>query len=120
MAREGGVEVSRTALRNARKDFEDALELLAPGASTKEVTPVAFPDGGAVKRLITRREAIGGYWEAATGFHTSLTSAESAVSAIYAEIAATLGIAAERLELAIRNLDSGEQAGAQHVRTAEV
>lgn len=33
-----GVEVSRTALRNARKDFEEALELLAPGASKREVT----------------------------------------------------------------------------------
>ncbi|MEU6407424.1 hypothetical protein [Microbispora sp. NPDC046933] len=120
MARDGGVEVSRTALRNARKDFEEALELLAPGASKREVTPVAFAEGGAVKRLIERREALGGFWEAAMGFHTSLTGAEGAVTAVYAEIAATLGIAAERLELAIRNLDAGEQAGARHVGVADV
>ncbi|MFF4123999.1 hypothetical protein ACFYYP_10785 [Microbispora rosea] len=116
----GGVEVSRTALRNARKDFEEALELLAPGASKREVTPVAFAEGGAVKKLIAQRDAIGGFWAAAIGFHTSLTSAEGAVTAVYAEIAATLGIAAERLELAIRNLDAGEQAGVQQVGTAQV
>ncbi|GAB3152133.1 hypothetical protein [Microbispora hainanensis] len=115
-----GVEVSRTALRNARKDFEEALELLAPGASKREVTPVAFAEGGPVKKLIAQRDAIGGYWPAAMGFHGSVTSAESAVTAIYAEIAVTLGIAAERLELAIRNLDAGEHAGVQQAGTAQV
>ncbi|MGW5261237.1 hypothetical protein ACWEQG_09695 [Microbispora sp. NPDC004025] len=120
MGRDGGVQVSRTALRNARKDFEEVLEVLAPGASKGTMTPVAFHEGGAVKRLIMRREAIGGFWEAATGFHSSLTSAEVAVTAIYAEIASTLGIAAERLELAVRNLDAGEQAGARHVGVADV
>ncbi|GGO18014.1 hypothetical protein GCM10010116_36320 [Microbispora rosea subsp. aerata] len=120
MARDGGVEVSRSALRNARKDFEEALELLAPGASTRQVTPVAFAEGGAVKRLLSRREAVGGFWDAATGFHLSLTQAESAVNAVYAEIATTLGIAAERLEQAVRNLDAGEQAGARHAGTADV
>ncbi|MEU7877318.1 hypothetical protein [Microbispora bryophytorum] len=120
MARDGGVEVSRTALRNARKDFEEALELLAPGASKREVTPAAFHEGGAVKRLLTQRDAVGGFWEAAMGFHTSVTGAESAVTAVYAEIASTLGIAAERLELAVRNLDAGEQAGVRHVGVADV
>lgn len=73
-----------------------------------------------MKKLIAQRDAIGGFWPAAMGFHTSVTSAESAVTAIYAEIAATLGIAAERLELAIRNLDAGEQAGVQQAGTAQV
>ncbi|WP_169950612.1 hypothetical protein [Microbispora sp. H11081] len=120
MARDGGVEVSRKALRNARKDFEEVLEVLAPGASKRTTPPVAFHEGGAVKRLVMRREAIGGFWEAASGFHSSVTSAEVAVTAVYAEIATTLGIAAERLELAIRNLDAGEHAGARHVGVTDV
>ncbi|MBX6387077.1 MAG: hypothetical protein IRZ07_29550 [Microbispora sp.] len=120
MARDGGMEFSRTVLRNARKDFEEALELLAPGASKREVRPVAFPEGGAVKRLLSRREAIGGFWDAASGFHMSLTGAESAVSSVYAEIVSTLSAAADRLELAIRNVDAGEDASVRHARSADV
>jgi hypothetical protein len=116
MSKDGGLEVSRSAIKAARQDLEDVLELLAPGAAKRDVTPTAFPAGSAVQRLRDTPDALGGSWPAAVGIWSSLNNAATGVETAYVGISTTLEGAVIRLGQVLRNLDSAEVAAADRAR----
>ncbi|GAA0846685.1 hypothetical protein ACFQVD_40025 [Streptosporangium amethystogenes subsp. fukuiense] len=119
MGRDGGVEVSHQAVNNAKADLEEVLKLLNPGWDKGTETP-AFPEGGAVRQLSHDSEAVGGFWPAAQGYHTSFRNADLAVSGAYLEITLQLEHAITLLKTAVTNLENAEGAGAAHAGQAQV
>jgi hypothetical protein len=120
MSRDGGVEVSRSAIKAAHKDLADVLEVLVPGITKRDVTPEAFPAGSAVEQLLQQPEKLGGDWTAAIEIGMSLGNARSGVGGAFADIAATLEGAVVRLDQALRNLEAAETAGTQSARRVDV
>ncbi|MEV4161155.1 hypothetical protein [Nonomuraea dietziae] len=121
MVSDGGLEVSRKAIRNARTDLDELLDLFVPGVTSyDDVNPVAFPDKGAVRALAADHGAMGGFWAASIGMRTSFTQAEAAVGGSYESISRTLAATVQLLSAALTNLDTGEQKSAEHAGTAKV
>ncbi|MEV2266813.1 hypothetical protein [Nonomuraea africana] len=120
MGSDGGLELSRQAIRNARRDLDELLDLFVPGATSYDVDPVAFPEKGPVRALAADHEAMGGFWAAAMGMRTSFTQAEAAVAGSYVSLSRTLAATIQLLDTALTNVDTGEQKSAEHASRAKL
>jgi hypothetical protein len=119
MPKADGVDLSRKAIKAARTDLEDALELLKPSKSNREATPV-FAEGGPVDVLSSDGEALSGFWPAAMGFQQSATYAIGAVTGSYSGITEQLGNAITLLTQALKNYDDGEAAGVERAKGLQI
>ncbi|MEU7896861.1 hypothetical protein AB0B45_28865 [Nonomuraea sp. NPDC049152] len=120
MGSDGGVDVSRQAVRNARNELDEIFDLFVPGATSYDAEAVAFPENGPVRGLASNYEAFGGIWTAALGMRSSFTNAEAAVAGTYTSISRTLGASIVLLGAALAKFDEGEQKSTEHANTAEV
>lgn len=119
MPKADGVDLSRRAIKAARTDLEDALELLSPSKSNREVTPV-FAKGGPVDLLAGDGDALSGFWPAALGFQQSATSALGAVTGSYSGITEQVGNVIALLTQALKNYDDGEADGVERSRGMQI
>lgn len=119
MGRDGGVEVTHKAVKDAKTDLEEVLELMRPSPGNHKVTPV-FAQNGAVRRLLGDRAAIGGFWPAAQGFQTSVQNAEIAVGGAYTEITTQLTYVIGLLNTAVTKLENTERDGMERAGQIQV
>ncbi|MBB5074867.1 hypothetical protein [Nonomuraea endophytica] len=121
MADSGGVEVSRKAIEDARKDLEEALGLLDPnnpnGTKTPGMKPVLGKDGY-VAQLSGNTDALAGFWPAAFTFQQSTSQAIGVVTTQYANINMQVGNAILLLTQALKNFNDFETGGTG--KTAQV
>ncbi|WP_043620941.1 hypothetical protein [Nonomuraea candida] len=123
MGDEGGVNLSRRAIRAARTDLEEALALLSPDSATGgdggDARPV-FAQGSPVVQLRSDYDAMTGYWPAAAGFQTSAHQAITAVTGSYTNIVTQVQSVIELLEQALRNYDGVELDSEGHSQSVQV
>ncbi|MFI6293146.1 hypothetical protein ACIBEJ_16270 [Nonomuraea sp. NPDC050790] len=121
MPESGGVDVSRAAIKKARKDLEEALGLLDPsnpnGTTTPGMKPVLAKDGY-VTQLNASPDALAGFWPAALGFRQSTAQGVAALTAQYASVNMQVGHAIVLLTQALKNFDDFETGGTG--KTAQV
>ncbi|MDP9865454.1 MULTISPECIES: hypothetical protein [Streptosporangium] len=119
MGRDGGIEVTHKAVKDAKIDLEEVLKILSPDPKDRKATPV-FSQSGPIQQLLQDPAAIGGFWPAAQGFQTSVRNAGSAVGNSYVEITTQLTNAIGLLKVALTRLETAEKAGTEHAGQAQV
>jgi hypothetical protein len=100
MGSDGGLDVSHEAIKRARTALAEALELIEPGASTRDVRPKALKVH--VPQLMADRQALG-TWPSAMNFRMSITGAQTGVESTYAQIVTMLDAAVTLLDQAYKN-----------------
>jgi hypothetical protein len=118
MSTDGGVNLSRRAIRAARTDLIEALALLRPDTGDPKAAPVLV-EGGPLQQLGTDRQALAGVWPAAMGFQSSTTAAITAVTSSYDNIVIQVENMIDLLTQALGNYDEAERAGEGAERTAQ-
>lgn len=120
MGSDGGIEVSRAAIKRARDALQEVLDDLAPGLSSEQpqLRIDVFTPGGAVSQLDSNPMAFGGRWQAATKFRTSYNTAKYSVDESYTGIVNSLNALVNRLDRAYKNFNAAE--GATGNSTASV
>lgn len=121
MGNEGGVDVSRSAIKNARSDLEDALKLLR-GESKDDggTAPPLFTTSSPVRQLLSDHEAMSGFWPAANGFQVSAANGINAVTSAYEEIVTQVENAIELFDRVLSNYDGVETGSEARSRSVQV
>ncbi|MEV1168953.1 hypothetical protein [Nonomuraea sp. NPDC049784] len=109
----GGVELSRRAIKAAKADLEEALAMLDPDnkvgkAGGHGAVKAIFTDSGPAIQLSSDYDALGGFWPAALGFRQSTTNAVTAVTGTYSNISGQVANVIGLLEQALKNYDGVE------------
>ncbi|MEV6031673.1 hypothetical protein AB0L65_11025 [Nonomuraea sp. NPDC052116] len=109
----GGVELSRRAIKAAKADLEEALAMLDPGkqggkAGGGGTGKAIFTESGPAMQLSNDPYALGGLWPAATGFQRSTNKGISAVTMTYTNITEQVKNVIDLLEQALKNYDTVE------------
>ncbi|MBB5777305.1 hypothetical protein [Nonomuraea jabiensis] len=109
----GGVELSRRAIKAAKADLEEALAMLDPGhqagkAGGGGAVQAIFTGSGPVENLSGDYDALGGFWPAAMGFRQSTTNAITTVTTTYSNITGQVANVIGLLEQALKNYDGVE------------
>ncbi|GAA3130204.1 hypothetical protein [Nonomuraea salmonea] len=119
MGTDRGVDLSKEAIKAARRDLLEALKQLAPEKAGDGVSPAFAPQGG-VNQLTTDSQAMYGFWPAAMGFQASANNGIAAVTASYENIVSQLKNAIDLLEEAVGGYDGVEKDSSERSNTMRV
>ncbi|MFG6192996.1 hypothetical protein [Nonomuraea sp. JJY05] len=111
----GGVELSRRAIKAAKTDLEEALAMLDPGHQAGKsgggAVQAIFTGSSPVETLSGDYDALGGFWPAAMGFRQSTTNAITTVTSTYSNITGQVANVIGLLDQALQNYDGVEVDG---------
>ncbi|MFI7127462.1 hypothetical protein ACIBQ1_17325 [Nonomuraea sp. NPDC050153] len=121
----GGVELSRRAIKAAKADLEEALAMLDPGnpagkAGGSGAVQAIFTSSGPVEQLGGDYDALGGFWPAAMGFRQSTTNAVTTVTSTYSNITGQVANVIGLLDQALKNYDGIETDGEGRSKAMQV